>query len=129
MVANGPIPPSTPSTPKMVPGPRKGTVGGTPGLQDGSLAAVFILSAPFALGKVCIFSFLIGLVIYQDFVLIKKLEDDAVPGDSRDSFITLIVETGMCNSFFLFTLSAKDIETLYVRGPLGSRNLRSTRWI
>lgn len=47
----------------MVPGPETGTEEGTRGVQDGSLAAIFILSAPFAMVKVSIFSFLVGLAI------------------------------------------------------------------
>lgn len=95
----------------MVSGPQKETEEGARGVQDGSLAAVIILSAPFAMVVVCIFSFLVGLAIYQGFVLTKKLDGDAAPGDRRDSFIALLVGTGMCTSFFLLTFSAKDIES------------------
>lgn len=95
----------------MVPGPETGTEEGTRGVQDGSLAAVFILSAPFAMVKVSIFAFLVGLAIYQGFVFTKNLDNNTAPGDSRDSFIALIVGTGLCTVFFLMTFSAKDIES------------------
>ena len=95
----------------MVPGPETGTEEGTRGVQGGSLAAIFILSAPFAMVKVCIFSFLIGLAIYQGFIFTKNLDNNTAPGDSRDSFIALVVGTGLCTGFFLMTFSAKDIES------------------
>jgi len=95
----------------MVPGPESGTEEGTRGMQDGSLAAIFILSAPFAMVKVSIFSFLVGLAIYQGFIFTKNLDNNTAPGDSRDSFIALMVGTGLCTVFFLMTFSAKEIES------------------
>ena len=95
----------------MVPGPETDTEEGTRGVQDGSLAAIFILSAPFAMVKVSIFSFLVGLAIHQGFIFTKNLDNNTAPGDSRDSFIALMVGTGLCTVFFLMTFSAKDIES------------------
>ncbi|MCJ1386329.1 hypothetical protein MMC17_009455 [Xylographa soralifera] len=95
----------------MVPVPKTDTETGARAVQNGSLAAVFILSAPFAMVKVSIFSFLIGLAIYQGFVFTKNLDNATAPGDSRDSFIALMVGTGLCGVFFLWTFSLKDIES------------------
>ena len=95
----------------MVPGPEASTGEGTRMMQDGSLAAIFILSAPFAMVKVSIFSFLVGLATYQGFVFTKNLDNNTVPGDSRDSFIALMIGTGLCTIFFLITFSAKDFES------------------
>lgn len=77
-----------------------------------SLAAVIIASAPFAMVKVSIFSFLLGFAIYQGFIFTKDLDPDAGPYDSRNNFITLVVSTGVFRLFFLVTFSAKDIENM-----------------
>lgn len=95
----------------MVPGPETGTEEGTRGVQGGSLAAIFIVSAPFAMVKVSIFTFLVGLAIYQGFIFTKNLDDNTAPGDSRNSFIVLMVGTGMCSLFFSTIFSAKDFES------------------
>ena len=62
--------------------------------------------------KVAIFSFLIGLAVYQGFVWTRALDTIAGVGASRNVFITLIVGTGFCIIFFVLTFAAKDIETL-----------------
>ena len=80
-------------------------------LQETSLAAVLILSAPFTMVKVSIFSFLIGLATYQGFLYTRNLDSDAGPDHSRDSFIALVGGTGLCYLFFLLTFSAKSIES------------------
>ena len=95
----------------MMPGPETSTEEGISGGQGGSLAAIFILYAPFAMVKVSIFSFVIGLAIYQGLTFTKNLDNNAAPGDSRDSFIALMVGTGLCFEFFMLTFSAKDIES------------------
>ncbi|KAG8533560.1 uncharacterized protein KY384_001300 [Bacidia gigantensis] len=77
-----------------------------------SLAAVFILSAPFTMMKASIFAFLIGLAIYQGFTWTRGLDTDAGRYDSRNVFITFIVGTGSAIGFFLFTFSSKIIENL-----------------
>ena len=79
---------------------------------DASLAAVVIISAPFGMVKVSIFSFLLGLAIYQGFVFTKGLNQDAASYDSRNNFIALMVGTGVCFVFFQMTFSAKDIESM-----------------
>ena len=94
----------------MVPPPENGTEDGASEVQNASLAAVLIISAPFAMVKVSIFSFLIGLAIYQGFIFTKNLDSDTASNDSRDSFIAFMVGTGMCTVFFWLTFSAKDIE-------------------
>lgn len=92
----------------MVPGPETGTEEGTRGV---SLAAIYILSAPFATVEVSIFAFLVGLAIYQGFIFTKNLDDNTAPGDSRNSFIVLMLGTGLCALFFSTTFSAKDLES------------------
>ncbi|KAL6714826.1 hypothetical protein ACLMJK_007086 [Lecanora helva] len=77
-----------------------------------SLAAVFILSAPFTMMRASIFAFLIGLAIYQGFTWTRTLDTDAGRNDSRNVFITFIVGTGSAVSFFLFTFFLKTIENL-----------------
>lgn len=62
--------------------------------------------------KVSIFSFLVGLAIYQGFVWTKDIDTTAAPGDSRDVFITFIVANGACILFFFFTFSFKSVENL-----------------
>ena len=77
-----------------------------------SLAAVFIVAAPFKMVKVSIFSFLLGLSIYQGFVWTRSLDTTARPGDSRNVFITFLVASGVCFLFFLMTFLTKGIENL-----------------
>ncbi|KAI9722027.1 MAG: hypothetical protein M1812_001987 [Candelaria pacifica] len=110
----------------MVPGPATGTEEGTHGVQDGSLAAIFTLSAPFALVKVSIIAFLVGLAIYQGLVFTKNLDNNTVSGDSRDSFIALMLGTGLCSVSFLTTLSAKDNEST-IRSQFSRLNKSSPR--
>ena len=81
-----------------------------------SLMAVLIVSAPFTMVKISIFSFLIGLVIYQGCTWTRALDSDAGIGASRNVFITLVVGVGFCMIFFIITFAAKDIETLMRTG-------------
>ena len=78
--------------------------------------AVFIISAPFTMVKVSIFSFLIGLTIYQGYTWTRALDSGAGIGASRDVFITLVVGLGFCIIFFIIAFAAKDIETLMRTG-------------
>ena len=73
--------------------------------------AVLIVSAPFTMVKISIFSFLIGLIIYQGFTWTRALDSDAGIGASRNVFIALVVGLGFCIIFFMITFAAKDIET------------------
>lgn len=76
-----------------------------------SLAAIVILSAPFALVEVSIFAFLLGLTIYQGFIFSKNLDTDAAPHESRNNFIALVTATGLCSIFFIYVFSSKDLES------------------
>lgn len=87
-------------------------------VQGTSLAAVFIISAPFNMVRVSIFTFVLGLVIYQGFVFTKRLDTSAAPGDSRSNFIVIIVGTGLCLAFFTFSFSAKDMESTLMKDPV-----------
>ena len=78
--------------------------------------AVLIISAPFTMVKVSIFSFLIGLTIYQGCTWTRALDSSAGIGASRDIFITLVVGLGFCIIFFIIAFAAKDIETLMRTG-------------
>ena len=83
-----------------------------------SLAAVLILSAPLTLVDYSLFSFLIGLAVYQGFIWTRKLDLNAGNGDSRDIFITYVVKFGACLLFYAFALSTKMIENLLRRGRM-----------
>lgn len=78
--------------------------------------AVFIISAPFTMVKVSIFSCLIGLTIYQGYTWTRALDSSAGIGASRNVFITLMVGLGFCIIFFIIAFAAKDIETLMRTG-------------
>ena len=78
--------------------------------------AVFIISAPFTMVKVSIFSFLIGLTIYQGYTWTRALDSDAGIGASRNVFITLMAGLGFCVIFFIIAFAAKDMETLMRTG-------------
>lgn len=78
--------------------------------------AVLIVSAPFTMVKVSIFSFLIGLSIYQGYVWTRALDSNAGIGASRDVFITLVVGLGFCFIFFIIAFGAKDVETVMRAG-------------
>lgn len=90
----------------------------TADLLGASLMAVFIISAPFTMVKVSIFSFLIGLTIYQGYTWTRALDSGAGIGASRDVFITLVVGLGFCIIFFIIAFAAKDIETLMRTGRM-----------
>jgi len=62
--------------------------------------------------KVSIFSFLLGLAIYQGLVWMRSLDSMAGVGDSRKVFITFIIANGVCLLFSLLTFSTKKIENL-----------------
>ncbi|KAL8783258.1 MAG: hypothetical protein Q9213_004770 [Squamulea squamosa] len=97
-----------------------------PGESDGSgstfkvsLAAAFILSAPFNMMKASIGSFLVGLAIYQGFIWTRSLDTNAGPGDSRKVFIAFMVGAGSCVLFYIYSFSSKMIENiLYSRFKL-----------
>ena len=78
--------------------------------------AVLIISAPFTMVKVSIFSFLIGLTVYQGYTWTRALDGSAGTSASRDVFITLVVGLGFCIIFFIIAFAAKDIETLMRTG-------------
>ena len=78
--------------------------------------AVLIVSAPFTMVKVSIFSFLIGLIIYQGCIWTRALDSTAGIGASRNVFIALVVGLGFCIIFFIITFATKDIETLMRTG-------------
>ena len=78
--------------------------------------AVFIMSAPFTMVKVSIFSFLIGLTIYQGYTWTRALDSTAGIGASRNVFIALVVGLGFCITFFIIAFATKDIETLIRTG-------------
>ena len=78
--------------------------------------AVLIVSAPFTMVKVSIFSFLIGLTIYQGYTWTRALDSAAGIGASRDVFITLVVGLSFCIIFFEIAFGAKDIEMLVRTG-------------
>ena len=80
-----------------------------------SLSAVLIVSAPFSMVKVSIFSFLAGLAIYQGFTWTRGLDTSAGPLDSRNVFNTFMITTGSCALFFLAVSLAKDVESLLQR--------------
>ncbi|KAL9633887.1 MAG: hypothetical protein Q9204_003219 [Flavoplaca sp. TL-2023a] len=75
-----------------------------------SLAAAFIISAPFNMMKASICSLLIGLAIYQGFIWSRSLDTTANPGDSRNVFITFMVGAGSCVLFYLYSFSSKSFE-------------------
>ena len=93
----------------MVPDREESFGDGSQIVQAGSLAAVFILSAPFVMVEVSIFSFLLGLAIYQGFVFTKNLDNDTSPSDSRNNFVALMVGTGLFLVYFVVTFSLKEI--------------------
>ncbi|KAL8847775.1 MAG: hypothetical protein Q9221_007195, partial [Calogaya cf. arnoldii] len=110
----------------ILPGPETGTEEGSRGVENTSLAAILILSAPSNMVKVAIFAFLVGLAIYQDFIFTKNLDENTAPGDSRNSFIALMVGTGLCILGLSTTFSAKDIEST-MRSQFSRLNERSPR--
>lgn len=62
--------------------------------------------------KASIFAFLIGLAIYQGFTWKRALDSSAGHNDSRDVFITFMVDIGVCLFFFSLTFSSKIIENI-----------------
>ena len=79
--------------------------------QRASLAAILIIGAPFFMVRVSIFSYLTGLVIYESLLFAKDLDTSTTKIASRDSFITLMVGTGLFFGFFFFVFATKDIES------------------
>ena len=77
-----------------------------------SLAAVFIISAPFTMVEFSIFTFLAGLATYQGFVWTRALDTSAGPGDSRSVFVAFTTVTGICVVFFSLTFASKNFENL-----------------
>ena len=88
-----------------------------------SLAAVLVLAAPFIMLKVSVFSFLIGLAVYQGFVWTRNLDISAASGDSRNVFIALIAANGLCILFFFITFFTKTIENVLRSGKMVSDDL------
>ena len=97
--------------------PEKGQNPDVNPTRKASLAAVFILSAPFNMVKASIFSLLISLAVYQGFTWTRGLDTSAGYDDSRNIFITFMVGTGVCFYFFSFTFLSKTIEDLLRSGP------------
>lgn len=77
-----------------------------------SLAAVLIISAPYTMVKFSIFTFLIGLVVYQGFIWLNTLDTAARSGDSQRVFITFVSGMGVCLVFIVCTFAAKNIENM-----------------
>ncbi|KAL8726022.1 MAG: hypothetical protein Q9181_006196 [Wetmoreana brouardii] len=75
-----------------------------------SLAAAFILSAPFNMMRASICSFLVGLAIYQGFTWTRSLDKNAGPEDSRNVFIAFMVGAGACVFFYMYSFSSKTYE-------------------
>ena len=90
-----------------------------------SLAAVFIVADPFVMVEVSIFSFLLGLAIYQGFIWTRSLDQLATVGDSRSVFIMFIVTSGACLAFFTLVFSTKFIENLLGAGRRDTGRLAS----
>jgi hypothetical protein len=79
-----------------------------------SLAAVFILSAPFFMAACAIAFFLTGLYVYLAFVWLRMLDTDAGRNDSRNVFIMALVGL-VCWFFFEVAFQVKNIETFVLR--------------
>ena len=93
--------------------------------QRASLAAILIIGAPFFMVRVSIFSYLTGLVIYESLLFTKDLDTSTTKIASRDSFITLMVGTGLFFGFSFFVFATKDIESTLsnsIRGNALSAN-------
>ncbi|KAL8703546.1 MAG: hypothetical protein Q9201_003276 [Fulgogasparrea decipioides] len=91
-----------------------------------SVAAMLIVSAPFTMLKVSVFSFLVGLAIYLGFTWTRALDTDAGPGDSRDVFITFMVGTGLCLLVFSYTYWLKYLEDVVRTLKRSSANQEAT---
>ena len=76
-----------------------------------SLAAVFMIEAPFSMAKTSILYLLFGLATYHGYVWANSLDPTALPGESRDAFIAFIVIIGTCLLFFILTFSGRFIES------------------
>ena len=76
-----------------------------------SLAAVFMIEAPFAMAKNSILFLLFGLGTYQGYVWANSLDPTALSGESRDAFIAFFVIIGVCLLFFILTFSGRFIES------------------
>lgn len=72
---------------------------------------MLILGAPFFMVRVSILSYLLGLAIYEGLLFAKNLDTDTTQTQSRDSFITLMVGTGVFFGFFFLVYATKDIES------------------
>lgn len=79
--------------------------------QGASVAAMLILGAPFFMVRVSILSYLLGLAIYEGLLFAKNLDTDTTQTQSRDSFITLMVGTGVFFGFFFLVHATKNIES------------------
>ena len=66
--------------------------------------------------RISIFSFLLGLAIYQGFIWTRSLDPLAKIGDSRNVFIMFVMTSGACLGFFTLTFSTKTIESLLRAG-------------
>ena len=83
-----------------------------------SLAAIFIVRAPFNLVEYCLVSFLSGLAVYLGFLWSKGLDSGVGKGDNRSVFITYMVGCGVCIIFYALTFSTKYIESVLRTGRL-----------
>ena len=63
--------------------------------QSALLVTILIFFAPFAVAKLSILSFLVGLAVYRGFIFSKELDTNAAHQDSRDNSILLILGTGL----------------------------------
>ncbi|KAL9117973.1 MAG: hypothetical protein Q9187_005485 [Circinaria calcarea] len=83
-----------------------------------SLPALFVLSAPFTMMAYSIFTFLLGLTIYQGFTWTRTLDPNAGKNDSRNVFITFVVGAGFCQAFFTTASTVKVIENILLPSRL-----------
>lgn len=80
-----------------------------------SLAAVILVSAPFAMIQISILAFVVGLAIYQGFTWTRKLDMASSQNDSRYVFVTFMIGTLYCYCFFEFSFLGKNIENFLLK--------------
>ena len=74
-----------------------------------------------------IFTFVLGLTIYQGFTWTRALDPSAGKNDSRNVFITFVVGAGFCKGFFTTASFAKVIEILLLPSRLLSASSGTNR--
>ena len=89
-----------------------------PQVSGVSLAAIFIVRAPFNLVEYSLVSFLSGLAVYLGFLWSKGLDSGAGKDDDRSVFITYVVGSGVCIIFYALTFSTKYVESVLRTGRL-----------